>query len=114
MSNKPILDKNLSSTLFRSHHYIREDLISFCKSEGLQSYGNTLDLTEIIAYFLNTQEKKKNREIINRQFEYNNYIQAFFIDNKDKSLADAHKCWNYKKSLTGHNRYEKKDLNQLK
>ncbi len=44
------------------------------------------------------------------QFEYNTYIRDFFADNQGKSLKDAIKCWKYKKSLQGHNRYEPSDL----
>lgn len=49
-------------------------------------------------------------KVIDKQFEYNTYIRDFFQDNADKSLKDAITCWNYKKSIGGHNRYEKEDL----
>ena len=51
---------------------------------------------------------------IDKQFEYNTYIRDFFEDNKDKNLDAAIACWKYKKSLPGHNRYEKEDLIALK
>ena len=35
---------------------------------------------------------------------------ASFEDNKGKSLSDAIACWKYKKSIAGHNRYERADL----
>ena len=57
----------------------------------------------------NSKEKTK----IDKQFQYNQYIRDFFEDNGDKSLDDAIKCWKYKKSLKGHNRYEKSDLRGL-
>ncbi|MBQ7927196.1 MAG: hypothetical protein IJ287_00400 [Methanobrevibacter sp.] len=50
---------------------------------------------------------------IDKQFQYNQYIRDFFEDNDDKSLDDAIKCWKYKKSIKGHNRYEKSDLEAL-
>ena len=50
---------------------------------------------------------------IGKQFQYNQYIRDFFENNDDKSLDDAIKCWKYKKSLKGHNRYEKSDLEVL-
>ena len=53
-------------------------------------------------------QKKKTE--IGKQFQYNQYIRDFFENNKDKSLDDAIKCWKYKKSLRGHNKYEKSDL----
>lgn len=54
----------------------------------------------------------RNKEI-DRQFEYNTYIRDFFKDNCDKTLQDAITCWKYKKSIVGHNRYEKEDLSVL-
>ena len=57
----------------------------------------------------NSKEKTK----IDKQFQYNQYIRDFFKDNDDKTLNDAIKCWNYKKSLKGHNKYEKSDLDVL-
>ena len=57
----------------------------------------------------NSNEKTK----IGNQFQYNQYIRDFFEDNDDKSLNDAIKCWNYKKSIKGHNKYEKSDLDIL-
>ena len=51
---------------------------------------------------------------IGRQFQYNQYIRDFFENNDDKSLDDAIRCWKFKKSLKGHNRYEDDDLEILK
>ena len=64
----------------------------------------------IEAYYQILEEKKINRTKIDKQFEYNTYIRDFFDDNKGMSLEEAIKCWKYKKSLPGHNRYEKSDL----
>ena len=57
----------------------------------------------------NSNEKTK----IDRQFQYNQYIRDFFEYNEGKSLDDAIKCWKYKKSLKGHNKYEDSDLEIL-
>ena len=54
--------------------------------------------------------KKKGKTTIDKQFEYNTYIRDFFEDNQGRSLDEAIICWKYKKSLQGHNRYEKSDL----
>lgn len=72
----------------------------------------------IKAYYQILEDKKKNKTIIDKQFEYNTYIRDFFDDNKDKTdthmgLEQAIKCWKYKKSLKGHNKYEKDDLKAL-
>ena len=67
----------------------------------------------ILAYYQIMTEKKHGKTKIDKQFEYNTYIRDFFADNRGKTLEDAIKCWKYKKSLQGHNRYEASDLNIL-
>ena len=67
----------------------------------------------IVAYYQILEDKKRNKTTIDKQFEYNIYIRDFFNDNKDKSLEQAIRCWKYKKSLKGHNRYERNDLKVL-
>lgn len=62
------------------------------------------------AYYHILDEKKQGKTAIDRQFEYNTYIRDFFADNHGKSLNEAIVCWNYKKSLAGHHRYERSDL----
>lgn len=66
----------------------------------------------ITAYHQILQEKKsaKGKGEIERQFEYNTYIRDFFAANKDKTLGQAIKCWKFKKSQKGHNKYEDSDL----
>lgn len=64
----------------------------------------------ILAYYQIAAEKKQGKTKIDKQFEYNTYIRDFFADNYGKTLEDAIKCWKYKKSLQGHNRYEASDL----
>ena len=62
-------------------------------------------------------QNSKDKSKIDKQFQYNQYIRDFFEDNESKTLNDAIKCWNYKKSQKGHNRYESSDLeilNQMK
>jgi len=64
----------------------------------------------VAAYYKILEEKKNSKTTIDKQFEYNTYIRDFFEDNHGKTLNQAIKCWNYKKGLPGHNRYEKTDL----
>ncbi len=67
----------------------------------------------VIAYAQILEAKKKTTTTIDRQFEYNTYIRAFFADNKGLKLEDAIRCWRFKKGLPGHNAYEKSDLKIL-
>ena len=75
------------------------------KDNSGKTYKDAID-----AYYRILEEKKNSKTKIDKQFEYNTYIRDFFEDNKGKSLAEAIVCWKYKKSLPGHNRYEKSDL----
>lgn len=186
MSERPELNKKLDAATFRSFYYLKQELADFCKENGLPTSGSKIELTDRIAYFLDTgsvlkptaerktavsigtltedtviepnivcsekhraffsekigksfsfnvlfqkwlkantgktygdairayyrilEEKKLTKTEIGGQFEYNTYIRDFFADNPGKRLRDAIVCWNYKKSLPGHHRYEQSDL----
>ena len=71
-----------------------------------KTYGDAIEA------FYEIQNSKEKTDI-GKQFQYNQYIRDFFENNNDKSLDDAIKCWKYKKSLKGHNRYEDIDLEIL-
>ena len=186
MEIRPGLNKKLDGQTFRSYYYLKKELVDFCREDGLPVSGGKIELTDRIAYFLDTgkilkatekkkptmrvslitedtlvetdivcsekhraffkdkigksfsfnvsfqkwlkenagktyadaikayyqilEEKKKGKTTIDKQFEYNTYIRDFFKDNQGRSLDEAITCWKYKKSLQGHNRYEKEDL----
>ena len=78
------------------------------KSNSGKTYKESIE-----AYYQILENKKRTKTTIDKQFEYNTYIRDFFEDNKDKNLKQAIQCWKYKKSLKGHNRYEKGDLEIL-
>ena len=78
------------------------------KSNAGKTYADA-----IAAYYQIMEQKKTAKTTIDKQFEYNTYIRDFFADNQGKSLNDAIRCWKYKKSLAGHNRYERSDLTAL-
>ena len=189
ISERPKLNKELDAATFRSFYYLKQELADFCKENGLPTSGSKAELTDRIAYFLDTgnvlkpsakrktavnigtltedtviesnivcsekhraffsekigksfsfnvpfqkwlkanagktysdairayyrilEEKKLTKTEIGGQFEYNTYIRDFFADNPGKSLHDAIVCWNYKKGLPGHHRYEQSDLRAL-
>ena len=67
-------------------------------------------------WYIIQKDKRENsgKSEIGSQFEYNTYIRDFFVENSDMILKDAIECWNYKKALAGHNRYERQDLSAIK
>ena len=186
MSGRLDLNEKLDGETFRSYYYLKKELVDFCRENNLPVSCGKVELTDRIAYFLDTgkvletsakrkatidvglitentriesnivcsekhraffkekigksfsfnvlfqkwlksnagktygdaihayyqilEEKKKGKTTIDKQFEYNTYIRDFFEDNQGRSLEEAIICWKYKKSLQGHNRYEKSDL----
>lgn len=188
-TERPDLDTHLDGSTFREYYYLKEELVRFCRQEGLGASGGKKELTERISHYLDTgeirgpeivrkrdvrvmemtedtpietdivcsethraffvrvigkgftfnvefqrwlrsnpgksygdavnvyhriiAERKGKRAEIDEQFEYNRYIRDFFADNEGRTLADAIRCWNRKKKLPGHNRYEKDDLAAL-
>jgi len=188
MNERPELNKDLDSKVFLDYYWLKDELVVFCRENGLPASGSKQEITERIAVFLDSGEivrsasvqktgkvgeitpdsiiepdivcsekhraffrkqigksfsfnvafqkwlktnagktykdainayheiiesKKKTKTKIDSQFEYNTYIRDFFADNKGHTLEDAIKCWKYKKSRGGHNRYERCDLAAL-
>lgn len=169
-------------SVFLNTYYLKEELITFCRQEGLQSTGSKEQLLTTISWYLETREKRivrstkkvkvkasldslivenmmcdeslrfffkqhikpsfhfsvafqkwlrnnvgktlrdaiaaypnlQKEQQIAKQFEYNRYIKAFYLDNPKASKAVAIACWNYKKQQLGNHSYEKEDLIKVK
>lgn len=125
MSDRPILDKTIDADIFCNFYWLKEELVDFCRVNSLPVSGGKVEITERISEYLKTgevllpEQKSTKRLYLNSITEQTqiepNFVcsekhRAFFADNFGKSLRQAIICWNYKKSLSGHNSYEKSDL----
>jgi len=54
MADRPDVGSNLNGNIFRSFYYLKEELVSFCKASGLPSFGGKIEITDRIAYYLDT------------------------------------------------------------
>ncbi len=54
MGERPVLDTNLDSKIFRDFYYLKEELISFCRQNGIPVSGGKIEIADRIAYFLDT------------------------------------------------------------
>ena len=54
---RPALDKQLDSKTFRNFYYLKEELVDFCRENGLPVSGGKLEISDRIAYFLDTGQK---------------------------------------------------------
>ncbi|WP_295090960.1 DUF6434 domain-containing protein [Ruminococcus sp.] len=54
MSDRPELSTNIGSATFLEYYYLKEELVAFCRENGLPVSGGKIELTERIAHFLDT------------------------------------------------------------
>ena len=59
MSERPKLKKDLDARTFRSYYYLKQELAGFCRENGLPASGSKAELTDRIAYFLDTGKVRK-------------------------------------------------------
>lgn len=62
MSERPELNKDLDAKTFREFYYLKEELVDFCRENNLHVSGSKIELTERIAYFLETGKVLKISE----------------------------------------------------
>ena len=56
-AGRPELDRRLDSRTFREHYYLKEELIRFCRREGLRTSGKKEVLISRISHYLDTGER---------------------------------------------------------
>ena len=54
MNDRPVLDRNLDSKTFRDYYYLKEELVNFCRENGIPVSGGKIEIADRIAYFLET------------------------------------------------------------
>ena len=59
MNDRPVLDKNLDGDSFRKWYWLKEELVDFCRENGIPASGGKTDIADRIAHFLDTGEVKK-------------------------------------------------------
>lgn len=108
MNDRPVLDKNLDSKTFRDYYYLKEELVNFCRKNGIPVSGGKIEITDRIAYFLDTgkilsapTERKKAtaissekhrtffREHIGNGFSFNVAFQKWLKNNTGKTYKEA-------------------------
>ena len=95
MDKRPELNLNLDSETFRNYYYLKEELMKFCRDNGLPSSGNKKELTERIAHYLDTGEITKT-ETTNKTKILNDISLGTIIEEKNVNvtLDDIKKVFN--------------------
>lgn len=81
---RPELNKDLDSKTFRDFYYLKEELVDFCRKYGLPTSGGKIEITDRVAYFLDTGKvlnnsaaKRGRTAIIN--IDENTEIESDFV-----------------------------------
>ncbi len=62
MSKRPILNKKISTRDFRDFYWLKEELVKFCRAEGLKATGGKIEISERIENYLETGQTELNQE----------------------------------------------------
>lgn len=54
MSERPDLSRGLDADAFHSFYYLKEELVDFCRKNGLSTSGGKIEITDRISHFLET------------------------------------------------------------
>ena len=100
--DRPDLEKNMDADLFLSFYYLKEELIDFCRLNRLSTQGGKIEITDRIAHFLRTGERKqytvkrvvqRHRTFFKNQigptFRFNVRFQNWLKENSGKKYSDA-------------------------
>lgn len=113
---RPVLDQNLDSKTFRDFYYLKEELVNFCRENGLPVSGGKLEITDRIAHFLDTGKvisvssvKKKSVSIFDIDWDTQiepNFVcsekhRAFFKEHIGTSFSFNVAFQNWLKNNTG-------------
>ena len=63
MSDRPELTIKLKRKEFLEYYYLKEELVCFCRENGLPTSGGKAELTERIAYYLDTGKIKAKKTV---------------------------------------------------
>ncbi|QAA32264.1 DUF6434 domain-containing protein [Clostridium manihotivorum] len=102
MSERPVLSKELKPDTFLQYYYLKEELVSFCKENGLSATGGKQDITKRIEHFLRTGEKLVSR-IVKRKNADLNYHKLALDNTIEENFVCSEKHRVFFKSVIGNN-----------
>ena len=83
---KPILTKDISSETFRDFYWLKEELQSFCRENGISPIGSKEEIAERVELFLRTGEvKKPAKQVVKKE------TQGIELS-LDTVITENHRC----------------------
>ncbi|WP_397538246.1 DUF6434 domain-containing protein [Rummeliibacillus pycnus] len=84
---RPILTKEISVQSFKDFYWLKEELQSFCRENGISASGSKIEITDRIETFLRTGEiKKPIRKKVNKKAEPQTDLSL------DTVITENHRC----------------------
>lgn len=118
---RPTLNKNISLTDFNEFYWLKEELVAFCRTEGISTAGGKLELAKRIQTYLSTGEVVKPKPIIKKSkstfdwktealtpstiitdsYKNSENVRAFFLSEIGSHFSFNVKFMNWMKQATG-------------
>lgn len=82
MAERPKLEKELDPEVFRDYYYLKDELVKFCRKEGLQTTGGKIEITDRIAHYLETGERLVTKKTYTSLTSYTGSIGIISLDSR--------------------------------
>lgn len=92
MSERPVLNKYMNSKIFLDYYYLKEELVDFCRDNGLPCSGGKNEITERIAYYLETGKILKTTNVRKRAALITNIEKGTIIES-DFVCSEKHRAF---------------------
>jgi len=61
MKKRPLLNKSIAASDFKNFYWLKEELVAFCRTEGISPSGGKIEIASRIEHFLNTGETNSSK-----------------------------------------------------
>ena len=92
MSERPELTTELKGKEFLEYYYLKEELVCFCRDNGLPSSGGKVELTERIAYFLDTGKVRSSKTVRSSKHRISEITKESIIE-PDFVCSELHRAF---------------------
>ena len=92
MSDRPELTTELKRKEFLEYYFLKEELVCFCRENGLPASGGKAELTERIAYFLDTGKIKAAKPVRTQKHKISTITRDSIIES-DFVCSELHRAF---------------------
>lgn len=93
MNTRPRLDINMDYLEFSQYYYLKEELVAFCRQNGISTSGSKQELNKSIVFFLRTGEKPKVVKKVNKKSNIGYEITLDTIIEENFVCSEKHRAF---------------------